>query len=126
MPSEWAKALRPCVVFRKITNGYLMISWCHALANRAITAATCLVAQVQRGALLAKFLERPLCYQSNRNQNLTVAAFFGYRNGDFLFVNVETNEAHLGHSLLLSWEYSVRRRSFPFYTSGAVASVGRS
>jgi hypothetical protein len=64
MPSEWAKALRPCVVFRKITNGYLMISWCLALANRAITAATCLVAQVQRGALLAKFLERPLCYQT--------------------------------------------------------------
>ena len=24
MPSEWAKALRPFAVFRKITNGYLM------------------------------------------------------------------------------------------------------
>jgi hypothetical protein len=58
-------------------------------------------------------------------QNLTVAAFFGYCNCDFLFMNVETNEAHLGHNLLLSWNYSVRRRSFPFYTSGAVASVGR-
>jgi hypothetical protein len=58
-------------------------------------------------------------------QNLTVAAFFGYCNCDFLFMNVETNEAHLGHNLLLSWDYSVRRRSFPFYTSGAVASVGR-
>jgi hypothetical protein len=58
-------------------------------------------------------------------QNLTVAAFFGYRNCDFLFMNVETDEAHLGHNLLLSWEYSVRRRSFPLYTSGAVASVGR-
>ena len=58
-------------------------------------------------------------------QNLTVAAFFGYCNCDFLFMNVETDEAHLGHNLLLSWNYSVRRRSFPFYTSGAVASVGR-
>ncbi|MFZ0495400.1 MAG: hypothetical protein WBD78_00940 [Methylocella sp.] len=89
------------------------------------------VAQVQRGALLAKFLEQlrkgGLCViYRTATQNLTVAAFFGYRNCDFLFMNVETDEAHVGHNnLLLSWDYSVRRRSFPFYTSGAVASVGR-
>jgi hypothetical protein len=56
---------------------------------------------VQRGALLAKFLEQlrkggPCVINRTATQNLTVAAFFGYRNCDFPFMNVASGDAAHG------------------------------
>jgi hypothetical protein len=84
----------------------------HDLPINTVTAAAGLVAQVQRGIVLAKLLEQlRKCSRCVVNgpvaQNLAVAPFVRYGDSDFLFVNVETDKAGVWHIFLLRWEFSV-------------------
>jgi hypothetical protein len=94
------------------SNHVTEVSGFHDLPIDAVTAAARFVAQMQRGIILAKFLEQlRKCSRSVVNraaaQNLAVAAFVRYGNGDFLLVNVKTDETCVWHIFLLRWEYSV-------------------
>ena len=74
----------------------------HDLPVDPITAAASFVAQMQRRAAPAEFLEQ----LRNRNgrvvdrtvaQHLAVAPVFRYGNGNFGFVNVETDKPYVWH-----------------------------